>query len=146
MELAAPQIEFRLHTLPSPRARKSPSMTQTNMLRPSIVKAGLDPDNLPERGAIDIANDISVETREARRQRWKDIWSAGHSVSDDVGRQGARSCHNRERSRLRANRNASVLAPANRQSFRLSGITVGREQVPCYGGACFPFVPLEDKP
>jgi nitronate monooxygenase len=54
---------------------------QTNMLRPSIIKAGLDPDNLPERGAIDIAKDISVEAREAQPQRWKDIWSAGHSVS-----------------------------------------------------------------
>jgi nitronate monooxygenase len=54
---------------------------QTNMLRPSIAKAGLDPDNLPERGAIDIAQDISVEARETRPERWKDIWSAGHSVS-----------------------------------------------------------------
>jgi len=54
---------------------------QTNMLRPSIVGAGLDPENLPERGAIDIAKDISVEARETRPQRWKDIWSAGHSVS-----------------------------------------------------------------
>ena len=27
---------------------------QTNMLRPSIVAAGLDPENLPPRGAIDI--------------------------------------------------------------------------------------------
>jgi nitronate monooxygenase len=51
----------------------------TNMLRPSLVNAGLDPDNLPERGAIDIAKDISVEGRQTRR--WKDIWSAGHSVS-----------------------------------------------------------------
>ena len=55
---------------------------QTNMLRPSIVAAGLDPDNLPARGDIDIAKDISVEGREANRpKRWKDIWSAGHSVS-----------------------------------------------------------------
>lgn len=55
---------------------------QTNMLRPSIVAAGLDPDNLPTRGDIDIAKDISVEGREASRpKRWKDIWSAGHSVS-----------------------------------------------------------------
>jgi nitronate monooxygenase len=54
---------------------------QTSILRPSIAKAGLDPDNLPERGAIDIAKDISVEARETRPQRWKDIWSAGHSVS-----------------------------------------------------------------
>jgi nitronate monooxygenase len=54
---------------------------QTNMLRPSIVAAGLDPDALPERGMIDIAKDISVEAREAQPQRWRDIWSAGHSAS-----------------------------------------------------------------
>jgi nitronate monooxygenase len=52
---------------------------ETNMLRPSLVNAGLDPDNLPVRGAIDIAKDISIEGRKNRR--WKDIWSAGHSVS-----------------------------------------------------------------
>ncbi|MFO1115890.1 MAG: nitronate monooxygenase [Beijerinckiaceae bacterium] len=54
---------------------------ETNMLRPSIVAAGLDPDNLPARGAIDIAKDISIEGRENRPKRWKDVWSAGHSVS-----------------------------------------------------------------
>jgi nitronate monooxygenase len=54
---------------------------QTNMLRPSIEAAGLDPDNLPLRGAIDIGKDIDIGTREARPKRWKDIWSAGHSVS-----------------------------------------------------------------
>lgn len=54
---------------------------ETNMLRPSIVAAGLDPDNLPARGAIDIAKDISIEGRANRPERWRDIWSAGHSVS-----------------------------------------------------------------
>ena len=54
---------------------------ETNMLRPSIVAAGLDPENLPARGAIDIAKDISIEGRASRPARWKDIWSAGHSVS-----------------------------------------------------------------
>jgi nitronate monooxygenase len=54
---------------------------QTNMLRPSIVAAGLDPDDLPERGGIDIAKDIDVGGREERPNRWRDIWSAGHSVS-----------------------------------------------------------------
>jgi len=55
---------------------------QTNMLRPSIVAAGLDPDHLPARGAIDIAKDISVAERERPgTKRWKDVWSAGHSVS-----------------------------------------------------------------
>src|SRR3989442_12228310 len=54
---------------------------QTNMLRPSIEAAGLDPDNLPLRGAIDIGKDIDIGARENRPKRWKDIWSAGHSVS-----------------------------------------------------------------
>jgi nitronate monooxygenase len=54
---------------------------QTNMLRPSIVAAGLDPESLPERGAIEISKDIDVEARESRPSRWRDIWSAGHSMS-----------------------------------------------------------------
>ncbi len=55
---------------------------ETNMLRPSIEAAGLDPDNLPERGTIDISKDISAAERERpEAKRWKDIWSAGHSVS-----------------------------------------------------------------
>jgi nitronate monooxygenase len=54
---------------------------QTNMLRPSIVAAGLDPDDLPARGAIDIGKDIDVGARESRPKRWRDIWSAGHSTS-----------------------------------------------------------------
>jgi len=54
---------------------------QTSMLRPSIVAAGLDPDALPERGAIDIGKDIDIGARENRPQRWRDIWSAGHSTS-----------------------------------------------------------------
>jgi nitronate monooxygenase len=54
---------------------------ETNMLRPSIVAAGLDPANMPAHGAIDIGKDISIEGREKRPARWKDIWSAGHSVS-----------------------------------------------------------------
>ncbi|WP_022723441.1 nitronate monooxygenase family protein [Rhodopseudomonas sp. B29] len=58
---------------------------QTNMLRPSIVAAGLDPDDLPERGAIDIGKDIDIGAREQRPKRWKDIWSAGHSASGVAG-------------------------------------------------------------
>ena len=54
---------------------------QTNMLRPSIAAAGLDPDDLPSRGAIDIGKDIDIGARENRPTRWRDIWSAGHSTS-----------------------------------------------------------------
>lgn len=42
-----------------------------NFLRPSIVAAGLDPDNLPRHGALDMRD-------EARA--WKRIWSAGQGV------------------------------------------------------------------
>jgi len=49
----------------------------TNMLRPSILAAGLDPDALPERGGIDAATDLAAD----RPRRWRDIWSAGHGVS-----------------------------------------------------------------
>jgi len=54
---------------------------QTNMLRPSIEAAGLDSDNLPARGAIDIGKDIDIGARENNPKRWRDIWSAGHSTS-----------------------------------------------------------------
>ena len=55
---------------------------ETNMLRPSIAAAGLDPDDLPVRDAVDIAKDINAAERDRPgSKRWKDIWSAGHSVS-----------------------------------------------------------------
>ncbi|MGJ5205970.1 NAD(P)H-dependent flavin oxidoreductase [Bradyrhizobium sp. HKCCYLR20261] len=53
----------------------------TSMLRPSIVAAGLDPDDLPARGAIEIGKDIDIGARERRPTRWRDIWSAGHATS-----------------------------------------------------------------
>ena len=37
---------------------------ETNMLRPSIEAAGLDPDNLPARGKIDISKDINAAERD----------------------------------------------------------------------------------
>ena len=58
---------------------------QTNMLRPSITAAGLDPDDLPARGAIEIGKDIDIGAREQRPSRWRDIWSAGHSTSGVSG-------------------------------------------------------------
>jgi nitronate monooxygenase len=54
---------------------------QTNMLRPSIIAAGLDLAALPERGMIDVAKDINVAGGSEHPQRWRDIWSAGHSAS-----------------------------------------------------------------
>lgn len=47
------------------------SGVNANFLRPSIVAQGLDPDNLPDHGTLD----MSPEAR-----AWKNIWSAGHGV------------------------------------------------------------------
>jgi nitronate monooxygenase len=50
---------------------------ETNTLRGSILAAGLDPAALPTRGMLDMSKDINS----TQPKRWKDIWSAGHSVS-----------------------------------------------------------------
>jgi nitronate monooxygenase len=58
----------------------------TSMLRPSLVAAGLDPEAIPESltratsaqvlgGAVAAADAAPTPTR------WRDLWSAGHSVS-----------------------------------------------------------------
>ena len=52
-----------------------------NFLRESLVKAGLDPDNLPAKKEINMGEELDTESR-----AWKDIWSAGQGVGsiDDV--------------------------------------------------------------
>lgn len=45
-----------------------------NYLRPSIERAGLDPDALPP------LDSVAVGDRETRPKRWKDIWGAGQGV------------------------------------------------------------------
>ena len=52
-----------------------------NFLRESLVKAGLDPDNLPVKKEINMGEELDTESR-----AWKDIWSAGQGVGsiDDV--------------------------------------------------------------
>lgn len=49
------------------------SGVNANFLTPSIVKAGLDPDHLQKKGAIDFSN-------RSEAKAWKDIWSAGQGV------------------------------------------------------------------
>ncbi len=57
----------------------------TNMLRPSVVAAGLDPDALPatmsEDGARALYGGGGADSQRKGPRRWSDIWSAGHSVS-----------------------------------------------------------------
>lgn len=57
----------------------------TNMLKPSIIAAGLDPANLPPRVSIEeAARKFGSQGGEFPPQglrRYKDIWSAGHSIA-----------------------------------------------------------------
>lgn len=46
-----------------------------NMLRPSIVRAGLDPDHLQSAGPMNVTDDPH-----AGHRAWRDIWAAGHGV------------------------------------------------------------------
>lgn len=47
------------------------SGVHANFMRPSIVAAGLDPDDLPEQGELQMNSETKV---------WKNFWSAGHGV------------------------------------------------------------------
>lgn len=42
-----------------------------NFLRPSLIAGGLDPENLPAAGKLDL---------EGEAKAWRDFWSAGHGV------------------------------------------------------------------
>jgi nitronate monooxygenase len=52
------------------------SGVKANMLKPSIINAGLDPDQLVKKDKID----FDQMQRGARTKAWRDIWSAGHGV------------------------------------------------------------------
>lgn len=55
---------------------------ETNTLRPSVIAAGLDPANLPKEIAPQKARELYGSGAPGNGPRaWKDIWSAGHSVS-----------------------------------------------------------------
>jgi nitronate monooxygenase len=62
---------------------------RTSMLRPSILAAGLDPESLDEQATPEQTKALFSASRStfdnagapAGPQRWRDIWSAGHSVS-----------------------------------------------------------------
>ncbi|HMD05431.1 MAG TPA: nitronate monooxygenase [Candidatus Binatus sp.] len=54
----------------------------TNMLKPSMVAAGLDPSTLPPRVSHEeAAKKFSSKAEVEGPRRFKDIWSAGHSIS-----------------------------------------------------------------
>lgn len=53
---------------------------ESNTLRPSVIAAGLDPDDLPKNLTTERAAEL-YGSGSAGPRRWRDIWSAGHSVS-----------------------------------------------------------------
>jgi len=58
----------------------------TNMLRPSIVAAGLEPGSLDQHVTPERSTEM-FGANAAGPRRWQDVWSAGHSVSGvrDIG-------------------------------------------------------------
>ncbi len=48
-----------------------------NYLRPSIVAAGLDPDNLPEGDASDM---LKITSGGSKLKAWRDIWGGGQGI------------------------------------------------------------------
>ncbi len=48
-----------------------------NYLRPSIIAAGMDPDNLPEADK----STMNFGGGESKKKAWKDIWGAGQGIS-----------------------------------------------------------------
>jgi nitronate monooxygenase len=54
---------------------------ETNTLIPSIVAAGLDPKNLPTDMTKESADALYGRQGTSSVKRWRDTWSAGHSVS-----------------------------------------------------------------
>lgn len=59
---------------------------ETNTLVPSIRAAGLDPQNLPTDMTAERADALYGSGGDAKIRRWRDIWSAGHSVSGVTAR------------------------------------------------------------
>jgi nitronate monooxygenase len=54
---------------------------ETNTLIPSIIAAGLDPKNLPTDMTRERADALYGRNGTSGVKRWRDTWSAGHSVS-----------------------------------------------------------------
>lgn len=52
------------------------SGVKANMLKPSIIKAGLDPEKLVKKEKVNFDH----KQRESNAKAWRDIWSAGHGV------------------------------------------------------------------
>ena len=57
------------------------SSIAANFLRPSIVAAGLDPDQLTAPQSVDLAH-VTDPHNKSHAKAWKDVWSAGQGVGN----------------------------------------------------------------
>ena len=62
----------------------SPTFTGVhgNYLKPSVVKAGLDPDNLPYADKNDMNFGSSGMGGDNQKKAWKDIWGSGQGIGN----------------------------------------------------------------
>jgi nitronate monooxygenase len=51
-----------------------------NYLKPSIVAAGMDPENLPQSDASKMSFGTDASGERAKAKAWKDIWGSGQGV------------------------------------------------------------------
>ena len=60
----------------------SPTFTGVNgnYLKPSVVNAGLDPDNLPHADKNDMNFGSSGLSGDNSKKAWKDIWGSGQGI------------------------------------------------------------------
>ncbi|MEH7180486.1 NAD(P)H-dependent flavin oxidoreductase [Neobacillus vireti] len=91
------------------------SGVRANMLIPSIVKAGLDPEKLVKKEKVDF-NDMAGKSDV---KAWRDIWSAGHGVGAIDKIESAADIINRLESEY-----LEALENVNKSSAKLSGIKV----------------------
>jgi nitronate monooxygenase len=81
---------------------------ETNTLIPSIVAAGLDPKNLPTDMTKERADALYGRQGTSGVTRWRDTWSAGHSVSGVQGIEPVATLINRTRDEYVAAREATL--------------------------------------
>ena len=96
---------------------------ETNTLIPSIVAAGLDPKHLPTDMTQERADALYGRQGTSSVKRWRDTWSAGHSVSGVHGIDSVADLVRRTRDEYHAARDAThrgLSMPLDRRSSPVS--------------------------
>jgi nitronate monooxygenase len=85
---------------------------ETNTLVPSIVAAGLDPKDLPSDMTKERADALYGRQATSGVKRWRDVWSAGHSVSGVAAIEAVATLVARTRDEYETARAATRRSPA----------------------------------